>query len=91
MNVIAIETTGPFASVAIINDNNDLEEIMGDEKMNHLKNVVPMIQTLLERNDLTMEDVSRSSLPLILAAFLALTVIILFPGLSTFMPKLLGL
>jgi tRNA threonylcarbamoyladenosine biosynthesis protein TsaB len=57
MNVIAIETTGPFASVAIINDNNDLEEIMGDEKMNHLKNVVPMIQTLLERNDLTMEDV----------------------------------
>ena len=42
-------------------------------------------------SDLTMEDVSRSSLPLILAAFLALTVIILFPGLSTFMPKLLGL
>ena len=42
-------------------------------------------------SDLTMEDVSRSSLPLILAAFLALVVIILFPGLSTFMPKLLGL
>ena len=57
MNVIAIETTGPFASVAIINDNNDLEEIMGDEKMNHLKNVVPMIQTLLDRNDLRLEDV----------------------------------
>ncbi|MBO4684841.1 MAG: TRAP transporter large permease, partial [Desulfovibrio sp.] len=42
-------------------------------------------------SDLTMEDVSRSSLPLILAAFLALVVIILFPGLSTFMPNLLGL
>ena len=42
-------------------------------------------------SDLTIEDVSRSSLPLILAAFLALVVIILFPGLSTFMPKLLGL
>lgn len=57
MNVIAIETTGPFASVAVINDNNDLEEIMGDEKMNHLKNVVPMIETLLARNDLAMQDV----------------------------------
>ena len=38
-----------------------------------------------------MEEISKSSLPLIFAAILALVVIILFPGLSTFLPNLLGL
>lgn len=40
---------------------------------------------------LTMEQISRSALPLIFAALLSLIVIILFPGLSTFLPKWLGL
>lgn len=40
---------------------------------------------------LTMEQISRSALPLIFAALLALIVIILFPGLSTFLPKMLQL
>ena len=42
-------------------------------------------------SNLTMEEISKSSLPLILAAILALVVIILFPGLTTFLPNLLGL
>lgn len=40
---------------------------------------------------LTMEQISRSALPLIFAALLALIVIILIPGLSTFLPKMLQL
>lgn len=40
---------------------------------------------------LTMEEISKAALPLIGAALLALVLIILFPGLSTFMPRLLGL
>ena len=40
---------------------------------------------------LTMEQISRAALPLIGAALLALIVIVLFPGLSTFLPRLLGL
>lgn len=40
---------------------------------------------------LTMEEISRAALPLIGAALLALVLIVLFPGLSTFMPRLLGL
>lgn len=40
---------------------------------------------------LTMEQISKAALPLILAALLALIVIIAVPALSTFMPKLLGL
>lgn len=40
---------------------------------------------------LTMEQISRAALPLIGAALFALIGIVLFPGLSTFLPRLLGL
>lgn len=40
---------------------------------------------------LTMEQISKAALPLIGAALIALIVIILFPELSTFLPRLLGL
>lgn len=40
---------------------------------------------------LTMEQISKASIPFIFAALLALIVIIAFPGVSTFLPKLLGL
>ena len=40
---------------------------------------------------LTMEEISKSALPLIFASLLALVVIILFPQLSTFLPDFLGL
>lgn len=40
---------------------------------------------------LTMEQVSRAALPFIFAALIALVIIIIFPSLSTFLPKLLHL
>ena len=40
---------------------------------------------------LSMEEISKSALPLIFASLLALVVIILFPQLSTFLPRSLGL
>ena len=40
---------------------------------------------------LSMEEISKSALPLIFASLLALVVIILFPQLSTFLPRALGL
>lgn len=40
---------------------------------------------------LSMEVISKSALPLIFASLLALVVIILFPQLSTFLPRALGL
>lgn len=42
-------------------------------------------------SNLTMEQISRAAIPLILASIAALAVIILFPQLSTFMPRMLGL
>lgn len=40
---------------------------------------------------LTMEQISKAALPFIFASILALAVIVLFPQLSTFMPRFLGL
>lgn len=40
---------------------------------------------------LSMEEISKASLPLIFASLLALAVIVAFPQLSTFLPRLLGL
>ncbi|MDE5833619.1 MAG: TRAP transporter large permease subunit, partial [Desulfovibrio sp.] len=40
---------------------------------------------------LTMERISKAAIPLIFAALLALILIVAFPVLSTFMPRILGL
>lgn len=42
-------------------------------------------------SNLTMEQITPPVLPLLLASILALVVIILFPGLTTFLPAILGL
>ncbi len=40
---------------------------------------------------LSMEQISKAALPFIFAALLSLVVIVIFPSISTFLPKLLGL
>ena len=40
---------------------------------------------------LTIEDISKPAVPLILAALVALVFVVLFPGLSTYLPKCFGL
>lgn len=42
-------------------------------------------------SNLTIEDISKPAIPLIAAAIVALIIIILFPGLSTYLPEMLGL
>ncbi len=42
-------------------------------------------------SDLTMEDITPPVLPLLFASLLALAVIVIFPDLTTFLPRLLGL
>jgi len=42
-------------------------------------------------SNLTIEDISKPAIPLIVAAIVALIIIILFPGLSTYLPEMLGL
>lgn len=56
MNILAIETTGAYASVAVINHNGNMFERCSRENLNHLQFLMPMIKEVLERADLKGEE-----------------------------------
>jgi len=58
MYILALETTGPKASAAIIDEKGHIADISGDELLSHLKSIMPMTQKLLERLGITMGDIS---------------------------------
>ncbi|WP_206458634.1 tRNA (adenosine(37)-N6)-threonylcarbamoyltransferase complex dimerization subunit type 1 TsaB [Anaerovorax sp. IOR16] len=57
MNLLAIETTGAKASVAIIDENKQIWEEHCDETLNHLRLLMPMIERLLRKCKLKIEDI----------------------------------
>ncbi|MGI6728352.1 MAG: tRNA (adenosine(37)-N6)-threonylcarbamoyltransferase complex dimerization subunit type 1 TsaB [Anaerovoracaceae bacterium] len=59
MNILAIETTGPFASVALINENKDILEQNSQRKLSHLQNLIPMVGNLLEKSQLQIDDITH--------------------------------
>lgn len=58
MWILAFETTGPMASVAIINENNEIKEKVGEKGYNHLTSLIPMTKLLLEESGLSPQDLS---------------------------------
>ena len=57
MNILAIETTGAEASVAVINETGQVFMEASDQKLNHLQNLMPMTDILLSKCGLTIDDV----------------------------------
>jgi tRNA threonylcarbamoyladenosine biosynthesis protein TsaB len=57
MRILAIETTGPFASVAVIDENGDVSELCSDQRMNHLKGLSAMIAEALSARGMSVNDV----------------------------------
>ena len=57
MNILAIETTGAEASVAIINEKGEVFMEASDQKLNHLQNLMPMVDILLEKRGMSIDDV----------------------------------
>jgi tRNA threonylcarbamoyladenosine biosynthesis protein TsaB len=57
MLLLAIETTGPFASVALADENGRIDEIRSDQRMNHLKGLIAMIAELLAGRGLSLRDI----------------------------------
>ena len=55
MRLLAIETTGPYCSAAIL-DGENIEERATDEKLNHLKSLSPMIGELLALGEYSLSD-----------------------------------
>lgn len=58
MNILAIETTGADASVALINEHGEIHEEISSQKLNHLQNLMPMLDNILRKCRLTIDDVS---------------------------------
>jgi tRNA threonylcarbamoyladenosine biosynthesis protein TsaB len=58
MYILALETTGPHASVAIINEEGKVVENSSDAVLNHLQHLMPMTQELLEKAGLQLGDMT---------------------------------
>jgi tRNA threonylcarbamoyladenosine biosynthesis protein TsaB len=58
MNILAIETTGAEASVALINEKGEVFMEASDQKLNHLQNLMPLTDLLLRKCGLTIDDVT---------------------------------
>lgn len=59
MKILAIETTGPYASAALIDDKGNLREECSEKMLSHLQSLVPMVAKLLESCKLTIDDVTH--------------------------------
>lgn len=59
MQILAIETTGPMCSVALLREDGRVKEIMGKDRMNHLKSLTPMIASLMKEENITWQDIGR--------------------------------
>lgn len=58
MKILAIETTGPFCSVALIDEKGNISVKESGEKLNHLKTLMPMAEELLKENSINMKEIS---------------------------------
>ena len=57
MYILAIETTGAFASVALMKDDKIIGHISGSDRFSHLQNLMPQIETVVKDNKLSIGDV----------------------------------
>jgi len=58
MYILALETTGAHASVAIINEDGKIMEKASDSVLNHLQHLMPMTRELLDEAGLEIGDMT---------------------------------
>ena len=57
MYILAIETTGAFASVALMKDNKIIGHVSGNDRFSHLQNLMPQVETVIKENKLSIGDI----------------------------------
>jgi tRNA threonylcarbamoyladenosine biosynthesis protein TsaB len=57
MHILAIETTGPHCSVAIIDETGKVKEAASKGTMNHLQYLMPLTRQLLQDSQLQLDDI----------------------------------
>lgn len=56
MNILAIDTSSKLCSVAVLNDKNLIDKIEYDNGLTHSETLMPLIQNLLDKNNLSLKD-----------------------------------
>ncbi len=59
MNILGIDTTSAIASAAIMGADGSVIEVHNDQKMNHLQNLMTMIDELLSKCQLQLSDITH--------------------------------
>lgn len=57
MYILAIETTGAFASAALMKDGDIIGHVAGHDRFSHLQNLMPQIRQVLQEGDVSLEAV----------------------------------
>ncbi|MCG8482396.1 MAG: tRNA (adenosine(37)-N6)-threonylcarbamoyltransferase complex dimerization subunit type 1 TsaB [Clostridia bacterium] len=57
MLILAIDTTSQAASIALINEERLIGEYTSNAKMTHLQKLMPMVEELLNKCDLSIDDI----------------------------------
>ena len=57
MNILGIETTSAFASAAVLDQKGVCTEVISDGELNHLQNLLPMIEEALSKSGLGLKDI----------------------------------
>ena len=57
MYVLALETTGAFASVALIKDDKLIGHVSGSDRFSHLQNLMPQVESVIKDSKLSLGDV----------------------------------
>lgn len=57
MYTLAIETTGAFASVALMEDDRLIGHVSGSDRFSHLQNLMPQVEQVTRDNQLQIGDI----------------------------------
>ncbi|MDD4444316.1 MAG: tRNA (adenosine(37)-N6)-threonylcarbamoyltransferase complex dimerization subunit type 1 TsaB [Eubacteriales bacterium] len=58
MMILVLETTGPLASVALIDQSRNVTERLNDTRYSHLEELIPMVQALMGEKSTYPEDIA---------------------------------
>ncbi len=58
MKILAIDTTSKICSVAILEDEQVIDEINLDSGLTHSENLMPIVKEILEKNKLELKDIN---------------------------------
>ncbi|NLD20755.1 MAG: tRNA (adenosine(37)-N6)-threonylcarbamoyltransferase complex dimerization subunit type 1 TsaB, partial [Clostridiales bacterium] len=58
MYILAIETTGAFASVALMKDDKIIGQEHGSDRFSHLQNLMPQVKAIVNEQRLPLDDIT---------------------------------